>query len=181
MNRIGNIIQDAIEFNVRSCSASINLFKDYVQGMVNIIRSGGTTDEDLREPEPMGPRVEPRQKAPPRPPLMLAAELGEDAGAAFILNNPTASTLDLVLSVHGDLGPQDVQLLPAALTLRAGEQALIRLKVTITQKFTEDRDYLGHVFAPGVASQVIGFVVRRLRPPHAASEPRPQGDPKEIP
>jgi hypothetical protein len=151
-SRLGSIIADAVELQVRSVSALLDLSKGYVKALDGIIRTSGRTDGNA----PARPAEQQRV------PLLLAGETGETAGGAFIINNPSANNLSLTFAVQGELSGDDVKVTPASLTLSAGEEAVIRIAVKLTAALVENRDYRGLVAVPGLSSQVLDFVVRRL-------------------
>jgi hypothetical protein len=152
-SRLGSIIADAVELQLRSVSALLDLSKGYVKALDGIIRTSGRTDGNA----PARP-AEQQQRVP----LLLAGEAGETAGGAFIINNPSANNLSLTFAVQGELSGDDVKVTPASLTLSAGEEAVIRVAVKLTATLVENRDYRGLVAVPGLSSQVLDFVVRRL-------------------
>jgi hypothetical protein len=151
-SRLGSIIADAVELQVRSVSALLDLSKGYVKALDGIIRTSGKTDGNAPA----------RAAEQQRVPLLLAGEAGETAGGAFIINNPSANNLSLTFAVQGELSGDDVKVTPASLTLSAGEEAVIRVAVKLTATLVENRDYRGLVAVPGLSSQVLDFVVRRL-------------------
>jgi hypothetical protein len=151
-SRLGSIIADAVELQVRSVSALLDLSKGYVKALDGIIRTSGKTDGNAPA----------RAAGQQRVPLLLAGEAGETAGGAFIINNPSANNLSLTFAVQGELSGDDVKVMPASLTLSAGEEAVIRVAVKLTATFVENRDYRGLVAVPGLSSQVLDFVLRRL-------------------
>jgi hypothetical protein len=162
MDRLRNIVKDTVELNLKSCSTLLELSKGYVKALDGIIRTSGRAAENAAQGAP--------SSEPPRAPLLLAGEAGEDASGAFIINNPSASNLNLTFAVQGQLGADDVKVVPPSLALNAGEEAVVRVKVRLTKALDENRDYVGVVFVPALSSRVIDFVVRRL--PSQAQSPR---------
>lgn len=88
--------------------------------------------------------------------------MGEVAGGAFIVNNPSPTDLSLSFAVQGELPPDAVQLVPPSVSVKAGESAVIQIKVPISENLEEGRDYVGMVCVPGLSNQVVDLVVRRL-------------------
>jgi hypothetical protein len=102
------------------------------------------------------------QPASRRMPILLAGELGEEASGAFALANSSDRELSVNLVVQGQFDASDVQIVPSTLSLPPGGNATIRLKLKVTSALEEGQDYFGAVLAPGLSSQAIEFVVRRL-------------------
>jgi hypothetical protein len=69
------------------------------------------------------------------------------------------------------LSGDDVKVTPASLTLSAGEEAVIRIAVKLTAALVENKDYRGLVAVPGLSSQVLDFVVRRLPSARTGNDP----------
>lgn len=151
-SRISSILADAVQLQINSVSALLDLSKGYVKAVGGIISNSGMTDGSA----PASPAEQ--QRAP----LLLAGEAGETAGGAFIINNPSANSLSLTFAVQGELSGDDVNVVPASLTLGAGEEAVIRIAVKLTAALVENRDYRGLVAVPGLSSQILAFAVRRL-------------------
>jgi hypothetical protein len=152
--RLGSVLTDIIELQLRSASALLDLSKGYVKALDGIIRTSGKKGEATSASAAEQPRV----------PLLLAGEAGETVRGAFIINNPSANDLSLALVVQGELSHEDVNVAPASLTLSAGEEAVVQVIAKLTAKLEENRDYRGVVAIPGLSNQVLDFVVRRL--PH---------------
>jgi|ERR1044071_510627 hypothetical protein len=164
MERLRSIVKDAVELNLRSVSTLLTLSKDYVKALDGIIRTSGTQPENAastpeQPAEPAAASVAPETR---RPPLLLAGEPGEQVAGAFVINNPSADNLNFTFAVQGQLAPQDVKLVPPSVSLKAGEEAVVRVKVKLTPAFEPNRDYLGMVIIPGMARQVVDIVVRCL-------------------
>jgi hypothetical protein len=153
MSRLRSIIADAVELNLRSMSALLSLSKDYVKAIDGIIRTSGKTSK--------GELGESAAGNAQRAPLLLAGETGQTASGAFIITNPSATDLVVAFAVQGEM-PDEVRVAPNGLVLPAAGEAVIRIMVPITSSFEENRDYRGIVTAPGLASQVATFIVRRL-------------------
>ncbi|HML14664.1 MAG TPA: hypothetical protein VK456_15260 [Xanthobacteraceae bacterium] len=156
MSRVVQIVRDVTKLNVESCSALLNLLTTYVKAVDGIIRSSVSDQPDAsRQPNKTG--SEPR-----RSPVLFAGPMGEVAGGAFIVNNPSPTDLSLSFAVQGELPPDAVQLVPPSVSVKAGESAVIQIKVPISENLEEGRDYVGMVCVPGLSNQVVDLVVRRL-------------------
>jgi hypothetical protein len=169
-DKILDVLKGAVEVNLRYSSIALNLSKEYIKEFDRAVRDGAAAKPDAK-PEPAAEQ----QSTPPTPaparrqPILLVGELDEEATGAFVLNNSSASDLNVNLMVQGELDPGQVQLVPASFVLPAGSNAVVRVKVMLSATLEEGRDYSGAVFAPGLSAQAIEFVVRRL--PGAAAKP----------
>jgi hypothetical protein len=166
-DKILDVLKGAVEVNLRYSSIALNLSKEYIKEFDRAVRDGAAAKPDAK-PEPAA-----AQQSTPAParrqPILLVGELDEEATGAFVLNNSSASDLNVNLMVQGELDPGQVQLVPASFVLPAGSNAVVRVKVMLSATLEEGRDYSGAVFAPGLSAQAIEFVVRRL--PGAAAKP----------
>jgi len=173
MERLRSIVKDAVELNLRSASTLLTLSRDYVKALDGIIRTSGTQPESAAS-TPEQPAAEPAPTSVAsearRPPLLLAGEPGEQVVGAFVINNPSADNINFTFAVQGQLAPQDVKLVPPSVSLKAGEEAVVRVKVKLTPAFEPNRDYVGMVIIPGMARQVVDIVVRCLPPPPARAK-----------
>jgi hypothetical protein len=165
MERLRSIVKDTVELNLRSLSTLFTLSKEYVRALDGIVRTGGgQTDATAPAPaqEPTAPSAPNTSPEPRRPPILLVGELAEQVSGAFLINNPSADNLNLTFAVQGQIAPDDVALVPSSVSLKAGEEAVVRIKVKLTPAFQANRDYVGMVVIPGMSRQVVDFVVRCL-------------------
>jgi hypothetical protein len=163
MERLRSIVKDTVELNLRSVSTLLTLSKDYVKALDGIIRTSGAQPEGTVPAEQPG--AEPAPNASPEPrrePLLLAGEPGEQVAGAFVINNPSADNLNLTFAVQGQIAADDVTLIPQSVSLKGGEEAVVRIKVRLTPAFEANHDYVGMVVIPGMSRQVVDFVVRCL-------------------
>jgi hypothetical protein len=151
MSRVTDLIKGAVELNLRYTSTLLHLSKDYLKDAGVVL----TRDE---APAP-APAPAPGQ---PRPPLLLAGRRGDLANAAFAINNPGDKDISVHLLVQGELGDERVKLDPARFSLAAGGSTIVRIVVAIDDKLEAERDHHGSVVAPGLSSQGVPFIVRRL-------------------
>jgi hypothetical protein len=165
-DRIIEAIKGATEVNLRYSAIALKLAKEYVKDLDGIVRNGaGATATDRSEEPPPAP-----PPAEQRPPILLVGEAGSEASGAFVLNNSAATELSVSLVLQGDLGPARAELVPSALTIAPGANAIVRIRVAITEAIELDRDYAGAVVAPGLSAQAIPFLIRRL-PSEAPAKP----------
>jgi hypothetical protein len=153
--QILDVIKGAVGVNLRYSSVLLNITKDYIKDVERVItqssRQATTAPAD-------------QTSAPPtrRPPILLVGQANEEASGAFVLNNTASTGLDVSLAVEGDAEVREVNVTPTLLSIAPNASAVVRLKIKLTEKLVENRDYFGKVLAPGVSNQTIEFVVRRL-------------------
>ncbi|HXJ03438.1 MAG TPA: hypothetical protein VNH44_19615 [Micropepsaceae bacterium] len=164
-DRLLDVLKGAVEVNLRYSSIALNLSKEYIKEFDRALRDGAAA-----KPTPSAEAAPEARPAPPRrQPILLVGQLNEEASGAFVLNNTSATELNVNLVVQGELEPSQVQLVPSTFVLAAGATAVVRLKVNLTGALEMGRDYSGAVIAPGMSAQAIEFVVRRL-PGEAAAK-----------
>ena len=151
MSRVTDLIKGAVELNLRYTSTLLHLSKDYLKDAGTVF-----TRDEAPAPPPAAPGP------PPRAPLLLAGRSGDTANAAFAINNPGDKEMNVHLLAQGELGDERVQLDPVRFTLKAGAATIVRILVAIDDKLQAERDYNGSVVAPGLSSQGVPFIVRRL-------------------
>lgn len=161
LERITDLIRNAVELNLRYTSTLLHLSKDYLKDVNGIIATQTRGGNGGAQPSP-GPA-----------PLLLAGRRGETANAAFPLNNTTGRDMQVSLVVQGEFDAGQIKLEPATLKLAKDEQAIVRIFATIDEKMPVGQDRVGAIAAPGASSQAIGFIVRRL--PDAEVEGKPVG------
>lgn len=158
MSRVTELLKSAVELNLKYTSTLLHLSKDYLKDAGAVISREGA------------PAPAPAPEAP-RAPLLVAGRSGETGNAAFAINNPTDKDMSVHLVVQGDLGDDRVKLDPARFGLKPGEQTIVRLLVPFDDKLPQNHDHVGQVVAPGLSSQGVPFIVRRLP---AADGPAPK-------
>ncbi len=154
-DQILDVIKGAVGVNLRYSSVLLNITKDYIKDVERVITQSG-------RPATTAPADETRAAPTRRPPILLVGQANEVASGAFILNNTSASGFDVNLAIEGDPEVKQVNVTPTSLSIAPNASAVVRLKIKLTEKLAENRDYFGKVLAPGVSSQAIEFVVRRL-------------------
>ncbi len=159
MSRVTDLLKGAVELNLRYTSTLLHLSKDYLKD-ANVVLSRG--------PEPAPPSDGQSPTPAPRPPLLVVGRSGETGNAAFAINNPSDREMNVHLLVQGELAEPAVTVDPARLTLKAGDSAIVRILARIDDKLPVDRDHVGSVVAPGLTSQGVPFIVRRLSDAAAA-------------
>ena len=165
--RVVDAVKGVVAVNLRYTSLLLNLTKEYVKAFEGAVRDGVSAPTAPADPvAPAAPATTAGEQAGQpvsrRTPILLAGELGEEASGAFALANTSDKELNVNLVVQGQFDATDVQINPSSLVLAPGANATIRLKLALTSALEEGRDYFGAVLAPGLSTQAIEFVVRRL-------------------
>jgi hypothetical protein len=152
MSRVTDLLKSAVELNLRYTSTLLHLSKDYLKD-ANVVLT--------RPPQP-APAPGDGEPSAARPPLLVVGRSGDLANAAFAINNPSDREMNVHLLVQGELDERTVSLDPARLTLAPHAGAIVRILARIDDKLPADRDHVGSVVAPGLTSQGVPFIVRRL-------------------
>ena len=154
MSRVTDLLKGAVELNLRYTSTLLHLSKDYLKDANDV----------LTRPPAATPAATEGGDAPSagRPPLLIVGRAGETGNGAFAINNPGDREMNVHLVVQGELDERVVRVDPARLVLKPGESAIVRILATIDEKLAADRDHVGSVVAPGLTSQGVPFIVRRL-------------------
>ncbi len=152
MSRITDLLKEAVEMNLRYTSTLLNLAKDYLKDANGLMTRPLNTERNTERSSPV---------APP-PPLLIVGRAGETGNGAFVINNPIDREIKVKLVVQGELDESSIRIDPTEIILRQGENAIVRIIAQISDNLPVDRDHLCSVVAPGLASQGIPFIVRRL-------------------
>ena len=169
--RLGAALKDAADLSVRYYAGLLKLSTDYLQSLASLVSVAGT---GLSQPAaaPVPPSAG-AAAVPPRPPLLLAGKAGEDAVAAFLIENTLASQVTARVAIQGMGAAAHAAAQPPVVSLAPGEQCVVQLRVRIDPAIEPGRDHVGELSVPELASRTIPFVVRRLAdPPDAASTDR---------
>jgi hypothetical protein len=150
MNKVMDLLTGAIELNLRYTSTLLHLSKDYLRDANTVLR---------RDPAGSEPTPAPTAQ---RPPLLVVGRAGELANGAFAINNPTDKEMNVQLVVQGELDEKRVRVDPERFTLPAGGGTLVRVLATIDASLPVDQDHVGMIVAPGLSTQGVPFIVRRL-------------------
>lgn len=165
-------VKKVVAVNLRYTSLALNLAKEYIKAFEGAVREGVASAGEAAATGEGG-----TQKSARRPPLLLVGELDQEATGAFALNNTSDRDLNVALIVQGELDPAQVQITPASVKLPPGTNTIVRLKVKLGDALEEGRDYAGAVLAPGMSTQVVEFVVRRLAASVEKTSPRSSDTP----
>src|SRR4051812_11927802 len=94
--RLSEALEGAADLSVRYYAGLLKLSTDYLQSLATLVSGAGagraepgaaTATAQAAQTAPAGQTTAPGPAAPPRPPLLLAGRAGEDATAAFLIEN----------------------------------------------------------------------------------------------
>jgi hypothetical protein len=159
VDQFGEALKGAVDLSVRYYAGLLKLSTDYVQSLGSLISTAGSLSS-----EPAARRSAPAGSVavPPRPPLLLAARAGEDAVAAFLIDNMMNERVTARIVVHGAGMAAHATVQPEVVSLGPGEQCVVQLRTRVDGGTEPGRDHVGEIAVPELASRTIPFVVRRL-------------------
>lgn len=162
VERLGEALKGAVDLSIRYYAGLLKLSTDYLQSLGTLVAAAGSA---AAQPSTAGVAA-----PPPRPPLLLAAVAGEDATAAFLIENTLSERVTARVVVRGGGIAGRVSARPEVVSLGPGEQCVIQVRVPIDGGIEAGRDHTGELAVPELASRTIPFVVRRL-PGESAAAP----------
>ena len=169
MSAFVDMFKGAVALNLKYASTLVNLGKEYLEEVSKVViavASAQTSAQTSAQAPALAPAQAPTaagDAAPAvRPALLVLGRSGETGNAAFALNNPSDKTIGVQLVVQGDLDDGVALLEPAQFSLKPGEQTLVRILVAFDERLPADQDRVAQVVAPGLSSQGVPFIVRRL-------------------
>ena len=189
MSAFVDMFKGAVALNLKYASTLVNLGKEYLEEVSKVViavASAQTSAQTSAQASAQAPVLAPAlasalasakasakasAQAPTaagdaapavRPALLVLGRSGETGNAAFALNNPSDKTIGVQLVVQGDLDDGVALLEPAQFSLKPGEQTLVRILVAFDERLPADQDRVAQVVAPGLSSQGVPFIVRRL-------------------
>jgi len=172
--RLSEALKGAADLSVRYYAGLLKLSTDYLQSLATLVSAAGV---GIAEPAAAahaaqtaasgqtaatGQPAAAGQAAPPRPPLLLAGRAGEDATAAFLIENTLADRVMARVAVQGSGLAARALAQPEVVSLGPGEQCVVQLRVRVDGTIEPGRDHFGELSVPELASRSIPFVVRRL-------------------
>jgi hypothetical protein len=169
VERLGEALKGAVDLSIRYYAGLLKLSTDYLQSLGTLVSAAGSA---ATPPPAAGAAA-----APPRPPLLLAAVAGEDATAAFLIENTLGERVTARVVVRGGGVAGHVTARPEVVSLRSGEQCVIQVRVPVDGAIEVGRDHIGELAVPELASRTIPFVVRRL-PGESGAAPEARADPE---
>jgi hypothetical protein len=172
-NRLQDSLKNAIDLNTRFYSSLLDLSTQYLRALGSIIATTGQGQSGPGQSgdphaRPAGPQS--NAGGSPTPPLLLAARAGEEARAAFIVENTLPHGVSARVVPRGLSTAVRLVVQPETVTLAPGGQSVVQLSAPIGKELDSERDYPGELAIPELASRTIPFVVRRL-PDAAGSKP----------
>jgi len=153
VEHLGEALKGAVDLSVRYYAGLLKLSTDYLESLGKLVTAAGTAS--LQAPVAAAAST-------PRPPLLLAARSGEEATAAFLIENTLSGRVTARVAVQGSGIAAQVAAQPEVVSLGPGEQCVIQARLRIDPSAELGRDYLGELAVPELASRTIPFVVRRL-------------------
>ena len=173
MSAFVDMFKGAVALNLKYASTLVNLGKEYLEEVSKVVIAVASAQTSAQAPAqaPALASAQASAQAPTaagdsapavRPALLVLGRSGETGNAAFALNNPSDKTIGVQLVVQGDLDDGVALLEPAQFSLKPGEQTLVRILVAFDERLPADQDRVAQVVAPGLSSQGVPFIVRRL-------------------
>jgi len=172
---IGEIIQRAMDLNLRYYGAIGQLTADYVKELIVAFGDAKRFTVDGGRSRTAGP---PSPETRP-PAMVLEAEAGNSALGVFLVENqlPQEVHAQVIASAFTDSLGQSVRPAlifdPAAVTLGPSEQLLMRVSAMITDELEPGVRYQGELTIPALRGTRIPIVLRR-RPSPSLTGPEKQ-------
>lgn len=168
LDRLQESLKSAIDLNTRFYSSLLDLSTQYLRALGGIVTGapGPGGDAETRAGGRTGAGT-----APPTPPLLLAARAGEQARAAFVVENTLPQAVSARVVPRGLAAGVRVAVEPETVSLDPGAQCVVQISAAIGPELDSGRDYPGELAIPELASRTVPFVVRRL--PDAPAGTRP--------
>jgi hypothetical protein len=164
---VDELFRRAIDLNIRYYSNVGQLMASYVKDLVETF-SLTATQTQAEQPPQAAPRTNPpTHKAQPAPVMVLEAESGKQALGVFLVENHLDHNIStrVVPSPFFDAARNEVKpsfvFDPEAVSLRSGEQVLVRVQAQIDDTFVPDVGYEGSVNIPELTGSRVRIVLRR--------------------
>lgn len=161
MSAFVDMFKGAVALNLKYASTLVNLGKEYLEEVSKVVIAVASAQTSAQT-SAQAPTAAGDAAPAVRPALLVLGRSGETGNAAFALNNPSDKTIGVQLVVQGDLDDGVALLEPAQFSLKPGEQTLVRILVAFDERLPADQDRVAQVVAPGLSSQGVPFIVRRL-------------------
>ena len=167
---LDDMIRRAIDLNVRYYSGLGQLMATYLKDMVTTFGDINVTRPQQGQHRPQAtPPEQPHTppKAQQSPVMVLEAEGGKEALGVFLVENHLDHDIStrVTPTVFIDAAQNEIKPVftfdPEAVTLRAGEQVLVRVKVIIDSSFRPDVRYQGFLNIPELVGSKVPIVLRR--------------------
>lgn len=164
LDRLGDTLRSALDLNARYYAALLDLSTGYLKSLGALVAAGAETPEE-------GESVPPPQTRPAAP-LLLAARAGEEAAAAFVVENTLAQPVTASVVARGTGSATRAVAVPETMTLQPGEETVVRVSVPIDADVEVGRDHHGEFAIPEMSARSVPFVVRRLPDADPAAGPK---------
>jgi hypothetical protein len=162
---VDELIRRTVDLNVRYYSGMGQLLATYVKDLV-------VTFSDLAMAQARGASPGPQSQSPARavqqPPVMvLEGESGKDVLGVFLVENHLQQNIStrVVPSSFFDAGRNEIRpsfvFDPESVSLRPGEQVLVRVSARIDETFTPGVSYQGFLNIPELSGSPVRIVLRR--------------------
>jgi len=161
------MLRRAVDLNVRYYSAVGKLASEYIKDLVTAVTdisasqaSAATSTKTAASPAPSPQRSASAQ-------MVLEAPAGEKALGVFLVENslPTEVKASVVAGTFtaesGKHAKVKFEFDPSAVSLRAGEQVLVRVQAQIVQDMPPDVRFYGEFLIPAIQGTRIPVVLRR--------------------
>jgi hypothetical protein len=162
---VDELIRRAVDLNVRYYSGMSQLMATYVKDLVVTFSDLATTQTQASPPHPQ--TAPSTQKSQQSPVMVLEAESGKEALGVFLVENHLGHSISTRVvpssffdAVRNEIKPSFV-FDPEAVSLRSGEQVLVRVKAQIDDTFAPDVSYQGSVNIPELTGSTVRIVLRR--------------------
>lgn len=175
---VEELIKRAMDLNVRYYSGMGQLMATYFKDLVVTFSDLATIQTQASRSQPQTPP--PAQKTQQSPVMVLEAESGSEALGVFLVENHLGHSISTRVvpspffdAVRNEIKPSFV-FDPEAVSLRSGEQVLVRVKVKIDDTFAPDISYQGSVNIPELPGSAVQIVLRRRSVPESAPPETPR-------
>jgi len=159
---IEEMFRRAVDLNLRYYGAIGKLTAEYLREVVNVVgEMGASAGAASRGGQPTA------ASRPAAAQMVLEAHAGETAMGVFLVENSLAAEVKagIVASVFADAAGRQaapkVTFDPPAVSLRPGEQLLVRAYAQISEELEPDVRYFGEFLVPELQGTRIPVVLRR--------------------
>lgn len=162
---VDELVKRAVDLNVRYYSGLGQLWANYVKDLVSTfgdiasVRPQTSQSQSTANPS--------AQKAHQTPVMVLEAEAGREALGVFLVENHLSHDISTRVAPsaffdesHNEVRPA-FSFDPESVTLRPGEQVLVRVRVQIDNSFAPDVRYQGYLNIPELTGTRVPMVLRR--------------------
>ena len=178
---VDELIKRAVDLNVRYYSGMGQLMATYVKDLVMTFSDLASTQMKAQPRPQARPPVPQTQQSPV---MVLETELGKDAMGVFLVENHLDHSIStrVVPSSFFDAARNEVRpsfvFDPEAVSLRSGEQVLVRVSVRIDDTFAPDVPYQGSFSIPQLTGSTVRIVLRRRSA--APETTTPEASPESV-